>query len=64
MILVIQPFIDLLQRSLEVILAVLNIATIVVVFAFLHPDLSAQSTQAVSIIFIILQILGKPPYIF
>ena len=53
------PFIDNLQRNLEYILIVLNIGTIIIIFPFVFSTLSTGGLMAVTLLFVILQILGK-----
>jgi hypothetical protein len=54
----VKPFIDALQQNLEYVVTVLNILSVVILFPFLR-NLTSAGDLAITIVFVILQVLGK-----
>jgi len=55
---VVQPYIDVLQRNLEIFLSVINTLSAIVLFGFLHDNLTTSGKLAITVIYIILQVVA------
>jgi len=54
----IAPYIDVLQRNLESLLSILNVCSSIVLFGFLDNSLTTSSKLAITVIYIIIQVIA------